>query len=73
MIPLPGESDTAVYARKSLVAACDIKAGSVFSESLIAIKRPGTGLAPKEKSSLIGRTAKVYIQKDQVITPELLV
>ena len=66
------EIDIANVARKSLVASCDIKAGSVLSEDLITIKRPGTGLLPKEKVNIIGRKVKNDIKKDSIITLEML-
>lgn len=69
----PSEINTAFVARKSLVAACDIKAGSVLSEDLIAVKRPGNGLSPIKKSSIVGRRAKINIPKDKLISLEMLI
>lgn len=66
------EMNTASVARRSLVAACDIKAGSVLSEDLLAVKRPGNGLLPATKSSIIGRKAKMDISKDKAISWEML-
>jgi len=54
-MPRPIEQDVIKVARKSLVAARDLKAGDVLSEADIAILRPGTGLAPKHFRFLIGR------------------
>lgn len=55
------ERDTARVARKSLVAAVDIAAGTELSEDLIAIRRPGTGLAPTMKPHLINRRIKINV------------
>jgi N-acetylneuraminate synthase len=66
------EINTASVARRSLVAACDIKAGSVLSEDLLSVKRPGNGLSPATKSSVIGRKAKMDIPKDKAISWEML-
>ena len=44
--PAPGEAETALAARKSLIAAQDIPAGSVLRRALVCAKRPGTGLTP---------------------------
>ena len=68
--PASGEADTARAARKSLVAACDIAAGTVLSERHVAVKRPGTGLAPSLLSSVIGRAARRDIPKDTVLAPD---
>lgn len=53
--PAASEGDTAQVARKSLVAAVDMPAGTELTEHLIAIRRPGTGLAPAMKQYLISR------------------
>ncbi|MDP3703765.1 MAG: N-acetylneuraminate synthase [Candidatus Omnitrophota bacterium] len=66
--PTFGEADTAAAARKSLVAALDIAAGTRLTERLIAIKRPGTGLSPAARPQLVGRTAKTDIAAGTVLT-----
>lgn len=58
--------------RKGLIAARDIPAGTCLTEDMIIIKRPGTGIAPKFLDLLIGRTAKVDIKADTVITWEMV-
>ena len=44
-------------ARKSIVAAVDIKCGDVFSEKNLTCKRPGTGISPMHWQKLIGTKA----------------
>ena len=70
--PAESEADTASVARKSLVAACDIPEAAVLLESMLAIKRPGTGLPPAVKPFLVGRRARYAIAKDEVFTLEML-
>lgn len=41
---------------KSLVAATDIKEGTVISDQMVIVKGPGKGLAPDRKAELIGFT-----------------
>ncbi len=41
-----GEEEAKKIARKSIVAACDIPAGTVITRELLTCKRPGTGLPP---------------------------
>lgn len=53
--------------RKSLVAARDIKKGENFNEQNLAIKRPGTGVAPKYFDQIIGHIAKRNIRYDSQI------
>jgi sialic acid synthase SpsE len=70
--PALSEANTADVARKSLVAAVDINAGTVLTEEMIEIKRPGTGLAPAMRPSLVGRSASVDIPEDALLTMEML-
>jgi N,N'-diacetyllegionaminate synthase len=53
--------------RKSLVAACDLTAGSLLLESQISIKRPGTGLPPAQKALMIGRKLKKDLKNDDLL------
>ncbi len=53
--PAANEKETAAVARKSLVTAAALPAGTELTEELIAIKRPGTGLAPALKTHLLHR------------------
>ena len=69
--PAPGEAETAAVARKSLVAACDIPRGRILSESLIAVKRPGTGLPPSMMQEVIGRVVIKHIPAETVLTMEM--
>jgi N,N'-diacetyllegionaminate synthase len=55
--PSPSEENNKAVVRKSLVAACDIRAGEVFSEANLAAKRPGTGVSPMRWDEVLGRRA----------------
>lgn len=61
------EEDVKKAARKSIVAAVDIPLGSIITEEMLTIKRPGTGMPPKFLNYLIGKKAKTDISKDTVI------
>lgn len=71
--PAASEADTAAVARKSLIAASSIPAGTVLTDEHITVKRPGTGLAPGMMHYLLGRVAKVDIPEDSLIALEDLV
>jgi N-acetylneuraminate synthase/N,N'-diacetyllegionaminate synthase len=60
------------WARKSLVAACDIFPGEILTSEKIKFKRPGIGIAPSEFDRVIGRTARVEIKTDSLILMEQL-
>jgi N-acetylneuraminate synthase len=70
--PAASESGTAAVARKSLVAARDIPVGTILTEELIAIKRPGTGLPPAMRPYLVGRTVRAAIPAGTLLTLEIL-
>jgi N,N'-diacetyllegionaminate synthase len=54
-------------ARKSVVAARTLPAGHQLATGDLEIKRPGTGLAPKLLPTLIGRTLRASVAKDEII------
>ncbi len=64
---IDSEEPARKYARRSIVAACDIKAGSVIKDEVLTWKRPGHGISPKYINDLLGKVAKVDIKKDDVI------
>ena len=53
--PRPDELDTARVARRSVVAQTDIAANLVLTAAMLACRRPGTGIAPRELPNLVGR------------------
>ncbi|MHA2425491.1 MAG: N-acetylneuraminate synthase [Candidatus Thorarchaeota archaeon] len=69
--PAPCEVSIKEVARKSLVASTDIVAGTKIEESMVCIKRPGNGIAPKYLDRLVGKRAKVDITSDTLLTWEM--
>jgi len=61
-----------VVVRKSIVAAQKISSGSIITEDMLAIKRPGTGIEPKYLNNLIGKSVVCAINKDTVITWDMI-
>lgn len=70
--PAPSEASTAKVARRSLVAARDLPAGAVLEEGDIACRRPGTGLPPALRDSLIGRRTRVAVNAGSLLQMEML-
>ncbi|MFP6678414.1 MAG: N-acetylneuraminate synthase [Pirellulaceae bacterium] len=56
-VAMANEANTAEVARKSLVTAADVAAGSVLSADVITIRRPGTGLPPSMLPYIVNRKA----------------
>ena len=63
--PAQDELELMKVARRSLVAARDIRAGEVVKESDIVIKRPGTGILPRFKEIVIGIRPMRDIKKEE--------
>ena len=58
-------------ARRSLVARVDIPAGTPLESSMLACKRPGTGIPPNELDGVLGKASKVAISAEQILTWEM--
>jgi N-acetylneuraminate synthase/N,N'-diacetyllegionaminate synthase len=67
-----GEEQIKKAARRSVVARVKIRKGTVIRENMLDLKRPGTGLEPKDLSKILGKKAKKDILADELITLEKL-
>ena len=66
------EMGSRLVTRRSFVAREDIEAGEVLTRNNIKLTRPGTGIHPKYKEQLLGRKAKVNIEKEDIISWDML-
>ena len=57
---------------KSLVSICKILKGTIITKELLTEKSPGTGISPYRIQEVIGKRAKVDIDKDMTITEEMI-
>jgi N-acetylneuraminate synthase len=55
---------------RSLVASADLPAGTVIAREHVAIKKPGTGLAPDRLDDIIGRRLRRAVVADQVLAAD---
>lgn len=69
--PAASEAATASVARKSLVAARDLAAGSVVALADVDAKRPGTGLAPSLRDAVVGRRVCVPVAAGALLAWEM--
>jgi sialic acid synthase SpsE len=55
-------------ARRSVVAAVEIPAGTTIRREMLTTKRPGYGIKPRDIDLLVGRKSLANIASDEVIT-----
>lgn len=55
-------------ARRSLVLTRDMVVGEIIKEEDLIPKRPGTGISPKYTDIIIGRTVKMNLTEDTILT-----
>jgi N-acetylneuraminate synthase/N,N'-diacetyllegionaminate synthase len=70
--PTAAEADVKAAARKSIVAACSIPAGTRITPEMLALKRPGTGLGPVVLEWVIGQVAAEDIPEDTLLEWHML-
>ena len=58
-------------ARRSLIAARDLPAGTVLTAEMLTVKRPGFGVPPKHLGSRRPR-GRVDVEADDIITWEMV-
>ncbi len=70
--PAPTEDAMRQHTRKSAIARTEIRQGELITPEQIIVKRPATGVAPKDAHKLVGRRATRTIRQDEPITWEKL-
>jgi len=65
--PSPSELKNKPIARKSIVAARDIRKGETFTEENLTVKRPGTGISPMRWDEILGKHAQKKYVEDELI------
>lgn len=61
------ERKNIAIARKSIMAACNIKKGEVFTEDNLTVKRPGNGISPMRWEEVLGTKAVRDFVEDELI------
>ncbi len=59
--------------RRSIVAKVTIPRGTIITEDMLDLKRPGVGIEPKNLNQVVGRRAKKNVKPDELITFDKLV
>lgn len=65
--PAESELGNLMVARKSIIAASDIKKGEILNEKNLTTKRPGNGISPMQWYDVLGTTAVKDFQEDELI------
>jgi len=65
---MPSERANIAAARKSVVAKVSVPAGTRIRRNMLTVKRPGTGILPRDMDKLIGKIARVDIPADSLIS-----
>lgn len=63
-IEFDSEKEAVKYARRSVVTTCKIPSGIVITSEMLDVKRPGTGIEPKNFEKIIGVKVKRDIDED---------
>lgn len=66
------EEELYQLARRSLVASESISKGAKITREMLDVKRPGYGIHPKMIDEVVGRTAKIDIEKDDILTWKMI-
>lgn len=61
------ERKNIVIARKSIVAATEIKKGELLTDENLTVKRPGTGISPMRWEEVLGQRAIRNFAEDEII------
>jgi N,N'-diacetyllegionaminate synthase len=70
--PTEDEEKIRLISRRSIVAGIEIPKGAILTEGMLALKRPGTGIAPKDLKKLVGKKAKKTIPIDHLIAWDMV-
>jgi len=65
--PSPSELKNKPIARKSIVAARNIRKGESFTEENLTAKRPGTGISTMRWDEVVGQVTQKDYEEDELI------
>jgi len=67
-LPTKAELEFRKFGRRSIVAKTAIEPNTVITEEMLTMKRPGTGISPRDFYKVLGKTARVKIEAEEVLT-----
>lgn len=66
--PTAAELEYRKFGRRSIVAKVPIEPDTVITEEMVVMKRPGTGISPRDLYKVLGKRAKKRIAADEILT-----
>jgi N,N'-diacetyllegionaminate synthase len=66
--PSEAELEYRKFGRRSIAARVAIEPGSVITEAMLTLKRPGTGIAPRDLYKVLGKKAKVRVSEGEMLS-----
>jgi N,N'-diacetyllegionaminate synthase len=66
--PSPEEAQNRLLSRRSIVSIVDIRAHETVAPWMLACKRPGGGIEPREFDRVVGMHARRNIDRDSILT-----
>ena len=70
--PAESEANSRAVGRRSLTAAADMPAGTRITREMLAVRRPGSGIPPRDLGMVVGRTTALPLQEGEVLSWESL-
>ncbi|MGD9155660.1 MAG: N-acetylneuraminate synthase family protein [Bacillota bacterium] len=66
--PTEAELEFRKFGRRSIVAKMTIEPGTEITEAMLILKRPGTGISPRDFYKVLGKKPKKRIAQDEILT-----
>ena len=58
--------------RVSIIILRDLAKGTILTEDMIDVRRPGTGLSPKFYDAVLGKKIQRDVKKEEPLTSEII-
>jgi N,N'-diacetyllegionaminate synthase len=67
-LPTAAELEFRKFGRRSIVAKMTIEPGTEITEAMLTLKRPGSGISPRDFYKVLGKKAQKRIRQDEILT-----
>lgn len=70
--PTKSEKKNMITNRVSIIILRDLAKGTILTEDMIDVRRPGTGLSPKFYDAVLGKKIQRDVKKEEPLTSEII-